>query len=158
MKKWLKRLAAGAAVLLFVIQFYRPDRDNPPFVAADALESHVSVTPEVKAILDRSCADCHSNQTRWPWYSNVAPVSWFLADHVKEGRDNMNFSAWSGYRPRESAGLLNQMCKESQSGAMPLRSYLILHPSAKLSDADVKTLCDWADAERARLASQTAPR
>ena len=156
MKKVLKWIAVGVAVLFVGIQFVRPERVNPPAVAADALEAHVNVPPDVKAILTRACADCHSNETRWPWYSHVAPVSWFLADHVREGRDNMNFSAWSSYRPRESAGLLNQICKESKSGTMPLRSYLLLHPSAKLSDADVKTLCDWSESERTRLTSQSA--
>ena len=158
MKKVLKWFAVAVAIIFVGIQFVRPERINPPVVAAHALESHVSVPPEVKGVLTRACSDCHSNETRWPWYSNVAPASWFLADHVEEGRDNMNFSTWSSYQRRQAEGLLDQVCKEVQHGAMPLRSYTLLHPDAKLSEADVKTLCDWANSERTRLASQTPPR
>ena len=158
MKKVLKWFAVAVAALFVGIQFVRPERINPPVVAAQSLGSHVSVPPEVEGVLARACSDCHSNQTRWPWYSNVAPASWFLADHVKEGRDQMNFSTWSSYQRREAQGLLEQVCKEVKQGAMPLRSYTLLHPDAKLSEADVRTLCDWANSERARLVSQTAPR
>jgi hypothetical protein len=109
------------------------------------------VTPQVVAILDRSCNDCHSNKTRWPWYSNVAPVSWFVIDHVIEGRENMNYSEWGKYSQRDNDVLLRQMCREVRGGAMPLSSYTPLHPGSKLSVEDVKTLCDWTDAERARI-------
>lgn len=109
------------------------------------------MTPEVAAILNRSCNDCHSNQTRWPWYSNVAPVSWFVINHVNDGRGDMNFSDWAQYSPREQQGMLKQMCREVKSGMMPLGSYLRLHGDATLSGEDVKTLCDWANAESQRL-------
>ena len=92
MKKLLRWLAVSAAVLFFGIQLVRPERANPPVAAGDRIESHVNVPPEVKAVLTRACADCHSNETRWPWYSEVAPASWFVADHVREGRDSLNFS------------------------------------------------------------------
>jgi heme-binding protein len=136
-----------------VSQFFGPAKTNPALDSSQSIETRLQVTPPVAAILDRSCNDCHSNKTRWPWYSNVAPVSWFVIDHVDEGRQNLNFSEWGRYTQREVAGLLQQICREVQAGAMPLSSYTPLHPGSKLSAEDVKILCDWTDAERARLSA-----
>jgi hypothetical protein len=142
-------------VCCFVVsQFFGPAKTNPSMDASQSVESRLQLTPEVAAILDRSCNDCHSNKTRWPWYSNVAPVSWFVIDHVDEGRRNLNFSDWGRMNRRESEGMLKQICEEVKVGAMPLSSYTPLHPGSTLSPQDVKILCDWTNAERARL---TAP-
>ena len=140
--------------VLAAAQFIRPAKTNPAADPSQSVESRLQVTPQVTAILDRSCYDCHSNKTRWPWYSNVAPVSWFVISHVNEGRQNMNFSEWGRYNQRDTDGLLKQICREVTSGGMPLSSYTPLHPGSTLSAADVKTLCDWSNTERAR---QTAP-
>ncbi len=149
----LRWVAIAAVCALLVSQFFGPAKTNPAFDASQAIEARLQVTPPVAAILDRSCNDCHSNKTRWPWYSNVAPVSWFVIDHVNEGRDNLNFSEWGRYTNRDVDSLLRQMCREVRAGVMPLSSYTPLHPSAKLSTEDVKTFCDWTDAERARIAA-----
>jgi hypothetical protein len=114
----------------------------------------MQVSPEVGTILDRSCGDCHSNKTRWPWYSNVAPVSWFVIDHVDHGRSHLNFSEWGRLNRREAQEMLSQICREVKSGNMPLSSYTPLHPGSKLSADDGKLLCDWTSAEQARLASR----
>jgi hypothetical protein len=119
---------------------------------SQSIEVRQQLTPAVAAILERSCNDCHSNKTRWPWYSHVAPVSWFVIDHVNEGRENVNFSEWGRYSQHDVDGLLRQMCREVRSGVMPLSSYTPMHPGSKLSAEDVKTLCAWTDAERARIA------
>ena len=149
------RWVAIVGVCCFVVsQFFGPAKTNPSTDASQSVESRLQVTPPVAAILERSCSDCHSNKTRWPWYSNVAPVSWFVIDHVNEGRQNMNFSEWGRYTQRDTDGLLKQICQEVKAGAMPLSSYTPLHPGSKLSTEDVKTLCDWTSAERARLTAQ----
>lgn len=139
----LKWLAIIIVCLLVGMQFIRPAKSNPATAASQALAAHVQVSPQVASILDRSCADCHSNQTRWPWYSNVAPVSWFVIDHVNHGRSHLNFSEWSRYEKREAEGLLGQMCKEVQAGVMPMTSYTRVHRGAVLSAEDVKVLCEW---------------
>jgi hypothetical protein len=149
----MRWLVVVLACLFVVAQFSRPARTNPAADPSLSLQSHVQVSPQVASIIDRSCGDCHSNKTRWPWYSNVAPVSWFVIDHVNQGRNHLNFSEWGRYNQREAEGMLNQICKEVTSGGMPLSSYTPLHPGSKLSPEDVKTLCDWANAERARLTS-----
>ena len=116
------------ACLFVVAQFSRPARTNPTVDQSRDLNAHTTVSPQVAAILDRSCGDCHSNKTRWPWYSNVAPVSWFVIDHVDHGRSHLNFSEWGRLNQREAQDMLTQICKEVKSGNMPLSSYTPLHP------------------------------
>lgn len=141
-----------ALVCLFVgLQFVRPARTNPPVDPSQTLKARVQMPAHVAAIIDRSCQDCHSNSTRWPWYSNVAPFSWLLVDHVNEGRDNLNLSEWGRLDNRRAGDKLEEICEEVEIGAMPMASYTWIHRSAKLSQEDVKTLCEWANAERARM-------
>jgi len=142
------------ACLFVVAQFSRPARTNPAVDQSQDLHAHTQVSPQVAAILDRSCGDCHSNKTRWPWYSNVAPVSWFVIDHVDHGRSHLNLSEWGRFNQREAQEMLTQICREVKSGNMPLSSYTPLHPGSKLSAEDVKVLCDWTNAEQARIATR----
>lgn len=137
---------------LVISQFFGPAKTNPAADASQSIDTRLQVTPPVAAMLGRSCNDCHSNKTRWPWYSNVAPVSWFVIGHVNEGRENLNFSEWGRYTQRDVDGLLKQICREVKAGAMPLSSYTPLHPGSKLSAEDMNLLCDWTTAERARIA------
>jgi hypothetical protein len=109
----------------------------------------------VAAILERSCNDCHSSETSWPWYSNVSPVSWFLKQHVDEGRRELSFSEWATYPKRKRERKLHEICEQVESGQMPLASYLPLHPSARLSDEDKRVLCDWARQEEERQPDDT---
>lgn len=137
----------GFFALLVGIQLIRPARGNPPVDQSHTLEAVVLVPPRVESILQRSCNDCHSDLTSWPWYSNVAPVSWFVIDHVDEGRRHVNFSEWlrrdtknPGEYTRER---FQAMCKQVQTYDMPLTSYLLLHRAAKLSEGDIETICQW---------------
>lgn len=148
----LRWVAIVLAVCLIIAQFFGPAKSNPASDATQSIESKMQVTPQAAAIIDRSCNDCHSNKTRWPWYSNVAPVSWFVIDHVNEGRQHLNFSEWGRYTPRDVGGLLKQICREVKSGGMPLSSYTPMHRGSKLTTDDVKVLCDWTGSESARLA------
>jgi hypothetical protein len=150
-QKILKWTAIALAAVFAVLQFIRPARTNPPVDQTKTIQAHTRMTPEVAAILDRSCNDCHSYQTRWPWYSNVAPVSWFVIGHVNDGRDDLNFSDWAQYSQSEQRNYLKKMCREVEGGEMPLQSYLWLHGNAKLSGKDVKVLCDWAGVESGRM-------
>lgn len=150
----LKWIVIVLAVVFVGIQFVRPARTNPAIDASRTIEANSQMTPEVASILDRSCRDCHSNKTIWPWYTNVAPVSWWLSNHVNEGRQNLNFSDWARLPPDRQDRKLRQICDEIEDGVMPLSSYLPMHPAARLSEQDKKTLCDWTDAERERLAAK----
>ena len=153
MLRLLKFSVVLLAALFVGAQFVRPERVNPSAVEERSLSAHVQVDAEVSGILRSSCMDCLSNQTVWPWYSNVSPVSWFVADHVRHGREHLNFSDWARYDEREADEMLNGICKTARGGVMPLGSYTLLHREAKLSAAEVDALCDWSLRERRRLAA-----
>ena len=129
--------AALFAALFLLIQFVPADRSNPP-VGADLVAPAV-----VKKILKRSCYDCHSNETRWPWYSRIAPVSWWLAEHVEEGRSDLNFSQWPLFDMETRGHLMRDIEKQLTDGSMPLRSYALGHREARLSDRDREILLEW---------------
>lgn len=137
--------------LIVVAQVVRPARTNPPVDPSRTIQARLAVTPEVSAILDRSCRDCHSNATVWPWYSNVAPVSWLLISHVNSARHHVSLSNWADYTPREARERLEEMCTEVREGEMPMSSYLIAHKSAALTDADKQALCAWTERERSKI-------
>ena len=99
--------------------------------------------PEVGAILDRACSDCHSNQTHVPWYGYVAPMSWMVSQHVNQGREILNLSDWNSRQP--TADEMEELCDAVSSGSMPLRSYTLIHRKAILSKRDVDTICKLAD-------------
>ena len=110
------------------------------------------VDPQVGAILERSCADCHSSSTKWPWYSRVAPVSWMISKHVNEGREMLDFSEWINQPPPDDQRAL--ICDAVSDGRMPLPSYTMIHHDAKLSKSDVQTVCNWANAVNPTTAAQ----
>lgn len=149
--KILKWFGIVLVLALGGVQFMRPARTNPPVDQSQTMQARLQIPPHVASILDRSCVDCHSNSTRWPWYSNVAPFSWLLVDHVNEGRRHLNSSEWARYDARRATKKLEEICEEVKDGAMPIASYTWIHRSAKLSQDDVRLLCEWTDAERAKL-------
>jgi hypothetical protein len=145
-----RTLLVGAAALL-VAQFVGPKRTNPVSDPSRQLTRKAAIPAHVDAILTRSCRNCHSNETRWPWYSYVAPMSWSVIGHVNEGREHLNFSEWS-HTSEEGADLLDSVCTEVRRNRMPLPSYTWIHRDAVLSEADKKQLCRWtADAADALL-------
>src|SRR6267143_334313 len=106
--KILKALFLLFALLFLVAQIIRPSRANPPVDESQTIQDRTQMTPEVAAIFERSCRDCHSNKTVWPWYTNVAPISWWLSNHVNEGRQNLNLSEWGKLPPDRQDRKLRQ--------------------------------------------------
>jgi hypothetical protein len=145
MRKILKYVAGGAAVIALGIQAIRPDRTNPVIDPAKDIASQSSLPADVKAMLTRSCFDCHSSRTVWPWYSNVAPVSWLVAGDVKEGRKHLNFSEWEGYSRSKRSLKLEALAKEVDKEAMPPENYLGMHKDAVLSRTDRDRIIAWAE-------------
>ena len=126
--------ASGALVMLLIaIQLVPVDRHNP------AVESEVPASPEVRAILRRACYDCHSNETVWPWYSGIAPVSWLISQDVHEGREKLNLSTWNRLGEAERGKLMQKAWKAVSEGEMPPWYYVSIHSHAHLSPQD-KTL------------------
>jgi hypothetical protein len=150
--------AAGVCVLVgLAIQVMRPARTNPVTEPTRTIATHVAVPAAVQAVVARSCVDCHTNDTRWPWYSGVAPVSWFVIGHVNDGRRALNFSDWDAHGRRAPGPPLDRICGEVQSGGMPLWSYLLMHHDARLSPDDVSVLCAWANQASHTTGGSSAP-
>ncbi|MCB9851060.1 MAG: heme-binding domain-containing protein [Phycisphaerales bacterium] len=139
-KRVLRWVLGILAFVFLAIQFVPVERANP------AVTGDLDAPAEVKAILKRACYDCHSNETVWPWYSKVAPVSWLVASDVHEGREQLNFSTWASAGAEQKAHRAHEAWEEVEEGEMPLWFYTPLHPDAKLSDADKQALKDWSAA------------
>lgn len=139
MRRWLA--VAGLVVLgaLIAVQFVPVEVGSNPPVTGD-----IPTTPEVKALLRRACYDCHSNETVWPWYTRIAPVSWLMARDVREGRAELNFSTWNQYDTRRQVKKLEESWEEVAEGEMPPWFYLPVHRNARLSAEDRALLRQWA--------------
>jgi hypothetical protein len=132
------RTLAGLALFGALIQAVPMPRANPP------VESNIPVPGDVQAILRASCYDCHSNETTWPWYSRVAPVSWLVARDVADGRRHLNFSTWNRYPPERQAKFMARIIREVRKGDMPPWFYVIKHADAKLTPERQAALEAWA--------------
>ena len=150
----MKRLKQGAILVLLIFaaaQLVRPDRTNPPTDASRTIQAQVGTASGLAAILDRSCGDCHSNNTVWPWYTQISPVSWLIASGVAEGRKVLNFSEWAAYTPDAQRTLLTASCDDVSTGTMP-GPYTMLRPETRLSPADIEVICTAAHRAVARAA------
>jgi len=139
----MKKLTLIALFIFIGIQFV--PMDVPADIPTKA-ENELQAPDAVMSVLKRACFDCHSNHTTFPWYSNIAPVSWFTKHHVEEGREHMNFSTWAEYDDEKKLKFLDKIPKAIKS-KMPLPSYLLIHKEAKLSDADKTLLTKWTTEE-----------
>jgi len=155
MKTLLRRMLLTGAALFVVLQLIPVfPRTNPTVAAATSIYSQVEIPPEMDAILKRSCWNCHSNDTQWPWYSYVAPASWLIARDVEKAREIMNFSSWTeqaGKKLQLAVGMLAASCADVNVGRMPKPEYVFLHSEAMLNEAEKKGFCDWTGREGKRL-------
>jgi hypothetical protein len=138
-----KKILIGLLVILGVIQLFRIDKTNPESDPAIDFIAMTNPTSEVADMIKASCYDCHSNEVAYPWYTNVAPVSWWVKKHINEGREELNFSEWGDYKEDKRTHKLEEVYEEVQEREMPLKSYLIIHSEARLDDAQIKKMTDW---------------
>lgn len=139
----MKKVIIGLVVVFGIMQFFRIDKTNPP---VDLSQDFIQVTEppeEIARILKTSCYDCHSNESTYPWYSNIAPVSWWVKDHIDEARDELNFSEWGTFTDKRKIKKIKEVVEEVDEGEMPMESYLIIHSDAQLSDEQTEKLIDW---------------
>ena len=141
MKRALKLAGLGLLGLLVAAQFVRPSHSNPPTDPNSTIASQYGKSSTLVAVIDRSCAECHSNATTWPSYTQVAPLSWVAASAVKQGRQVVNFSEWARYSPEQQRRLLEASCEAASAGRMPGSFYTSLEPRARLSSDDIATIC-----------------
>jgi hypothetical protein len=139
MKRRTKVLGAVAALLIVAQGIPYPPAQNPP------VTEEVEAPEAVRVLLRKSCYDCHSNETVWPWYSRVIPAKWFVRHHVMEGREQLNFSTWAGYSEERADRKLEEVMEYVEEGWMPMQSYLRLHPEARLTSEEKDRIVAWAE-------------
>ena len=150
----IKRAGLLIIVLLVVAQFIPVDRSNPAVDSTKTIYASGIVPDDIHAVLQRSCKDCHSNETYWPWYSKVAPVSWLVASDVHKGRRELNLSEWAPYTDKRKEHKLDSICEQVKQGEMPDGKYTLIHANAKLSDVERAAICKWVEAASRNFASQ----
>lgn len=143
----VKKILVGLLIVLVVMQAFRPAKNLSGNRTKDISASYV-VPEDIKSILTKACNDCHSNITRYPWYSEVQPVAWWLNDHINDGKRHLNFNEFDGYRIAKQYKKLEECIKEVKEGGMPLPSYTIIHKDAILSDTEKQAFFNWCQVLR----------
>jgi hypothetical protein len=138
-----KKILLLLLIVFIAIQFIRPARNTSGQVLPTDITKTINIPDKVLDVLKNSCYDCHSNNTRYPWYVNIQPMGWFMASHIKNGKENLNFSEFGAYSKRKQANKLRSIGKRIKDGSMPLPSYTFIHTDAKLSQENKKLITDW---------------
>lgn len=149
----LKKILLALLVVLILIQFFKPLKNQAMAEQPLAIEKVYTVPVKVGAILQSSCNDCHSNTTKYPWYANLQPVAWFLDDHVKEGKKELNFSEFGAYSLKKQDHKLEEIAEQIED-EMPLKSYTVMHREAKLTAEQKKELTAWVNSLRKEIQSK----
>lgn len=135
--------------VLILIQFFTIDKTNPPVQPEMDFINITQPSSEVAGIIKSSCYDCHSHESVYPWYTNVAPVSWWIKNHIEDARHHLNFSEWGSYSSKKAAHKLTECVELTEKGEMPLYSYTIIHRTATLNKAQQQALVTWFKSLRA---------
>lgn len=149
------RIKIGLLILLIVaiaIQFIQPARNQSGQVLETDITKMILVPKNVQVILKSSCYDCHSNNTRYPWYSKIQPAGWWMASHIKKGKEELNLSEFGSYSNRRQQSKLKSIINSIEDGTMPISSYTFIHRNAILSDEDKRNLKNWASSMKDSLA------
>lgn len=142
--KLLKKILIGLLIIFIAVQFYRPEKNISKENDTVAFMQETNPPEEVRVILKNACFDCHSNNTIYPWYNNIAPVSFWLADHIEEGKSELNFSDWQNYSEKKKDHKLEELYEEVERKSMPLNEYTWTHEEAKLSEKEIEAVVKWA--------------
>ena len=146
-----KKILLAILIVLIVIQFVQPARNISGQVLQTDIVNMYNVPQSTQAVFEKACYDCHSNNTRYPWYANVQPMGWLLARHVKQGKAELNFSEFGSYSARRQANKLRSIENSVKDGTMPLSSYLLLHKDARPTETDKTEIISWVRRTRDSL-------
>ena len=149
-----KKILITVAVLLVIIQFIHPEKNKTSEPQANALTTLIKVPDNIKNIFAKACNDCHSNNTRYPWYSLIQPVDWWMNNHVREGKRELNFDEYASKSLRYQYHKMEEIADEVKEGEMPLDSYTWMHRDARLTETEKKEVIDWANNVRANMESK----
>ena len=148
MKKILKKIFIGLLIIFVVIQFFRPGKNRSDGISAHDISTKYPVPDSVQAILKIACNDCHSNNTRYPWYAEIQPVAWWLNNHIKDGKIALNFSYFTSYRIKKQLHRLDDINEQVKKNEMPLSPYTLIHTDANLTAQQKLTLANWTESLR----------
>jgi hypothetical protein len=145
----------GSFLALFIIiQFFPPEKNDKIANPKNDIIFSVEIPAMVKQKIVNACYDCHSEKTAYPFYNRIAPVSWMMARHIREGKDHLNFSAWATYDKKKQIKLLSDICDEVTAGEMPVKSYVIMHSKAVINEKEVQDICAWTDQAAEQILSK----
>lgn len=151
-KKSLKKVGLVLLVALIIAQFFGPEKNDGDIASVEAFIADTNPPEDVQMIMKSACFDCHSDHTRYPWYNNITPVNYWLADHVKDGKKHFNVSKWSDYSDKKKDHKLEELAEEVEEGHMPLPSYTWTHGDAKLSKEQIEAVEAWVKTARMKYA------
>jgi len=154
-KRLFKNILAGIFIILVFIQFIRPAKNINNTITPQDIAVMYPMPDSVHAILQKACYDCHSNTTRYPWYNNIQPVAFWLNNHVRDGKKEINFSEFGKLPLAKQVKKLKKTAKEVEGGGMPLNSYLWIHKDAVLSENEKNMLIAWANGLAQRISVTT---
>ena len=146
--KLFKKILWGLLIVFIIIQFIRPAHNTSAQILQTDITNTIVVPDNVLSVFKNSCYDCHSNDTRYPWYVNIQPIAWMMANDIKEGKQNLNFSEFGTYSIRKQANKLRAIAKSINDGSMPISAYTIMHTDAKLSEENKKMITEWVSKTR----------
>jgi len=144
----LKKIGIGLVIILALMQFKQIDKTNPEYNEAEDFITITQPSEEIATLIKAACYDCHSHQAKYPWYSNVAPISWMVEHHIEEGREHLNFSKWGSYDTKKANHKLEECIEEIEEGEMPMKPYVVMHSEAKMSKEQKKALMAFFQNER----------
>ena len=157
MKKIFKRILIALLIIFIAIQFIRPAKNRSESISANDISTKYPVPDSVQAILKVACYDCHSNNTRYPWYAEIQPVAWWLNNHIKDGKRGLNFSEFTSYRIKKQFHRLDDINKLVKKNEMPLSSYTLIHTDAKLTEGQKLAIAAWATSIRDSIKAHYPP-
>ena len=144
MKIFFKRVLIFLLITFLILQFFRPQKNLLTEVAINDITTKYAIPADVYAVLKTSCYDCHSNNSTYPWYNNIQPVAWYLADHIKEGKKEINFNEFASYKIAKQYRKLEEIINQVEMDEMPLESYTLIHGGAKINVAQKTMIINWA--------------
>lgn len=152
--KIIKKILLALLVVLLIAQFFGPEKNEGDITSVNAFYAETNPPAEVKLLLEVSCNDCHSDVTRYPWYNNITPINYWMAEHVNDGKKHFNISKWEGSSLKRKDHKMEELIEMVEEKEMPLPSYTWTHTDAKLSDTQIKSIIDWAKDVRTKYAAE----
>lgn len=155
--KIIKKILLLLLAVFAIAQFFGPDKNEGDLASLDRFYTETNTPENIKIILNESCNDCHSDVSRYPWYNNITPVNYWMAEHINDGKKHFNISNWSTYSVKKKDHKLEELIEMVEEKEMPLPSYTWTHTEAKLTDAQIKSVVDWAKQLRSKYTLELKP-